>query len=717
MAIRNQSVLMNLSIGLLMGLSLLCMELPARAIKEQLFVVPELDSAAPVVINVNSHTEAVFKSKVLAFNRRTLIDAYQNVGEHNRKWDQAALRYLEDVAQHFTSPRTTAPAAAQLDAGRQLMALGCNDPLIQYCYGIALLNSGDGANGETVLAAATQKLLASKYPVVRQRFAATRLAYLYRAQGFKRQADFDAWRDRALELTVKSLQDGSYGADEQRIFFMHLIPDWTDLFLDRQEQLYRSTASLAGLDPWLQHMVAGLYHSELAYKARGGGWGYRVTDEGWAGYTAGLAEARKHFVPAWQLHPEYPEAAARMISVANGDRGDAPDVWFTRATRAQFDYIPAYRNYMFTLWPRWGGSHKAMLEFGLACLMTWRFDTAVPLQYFQTLEDMVNDVEGAGTALWSSPAIWEHLQQLYLGYIQCETRPMEKWVYQTDYAAIAWRTGHYSVARQILDELGTKIQAGIFVRDFNVSYPEARAEIYAFTGALAEDLKKADLLVKDHRDEEAMAAYRGFVADASDSNVVFCARQRLEKLQHDHALSRGAWLPLKPGKDLKGWTVHSGNWKVEDDGAIVGESTAQGLLMVCDQLLAENMEIRGEVEFISTPYKYKTNAGIVVGYGNHKPRECFSCLFYQAEAEARIGAKIAVSYRTAKPATVATQNTFLVRIENNKLSLKVNNSSVFDKADMEDYEIKEPLRLGLCGNYWYPSVIVRFKNIEVRVLK
>jgi len=333
------------------------------------------------------------------------------------------------------------------------------------------------------------------------------------------------------------------------------------------------------------------------------------------------------------------------------------------------------------------------------------------------LEDIVNDVEGAGTALWSSPALWEHLKQLYLGYIQCETRPMEKSVYQTDYAAIAWRTGHYSVARQMLDELGAKIQAGIFVRDFNVSYPEARAEIYAYTSALAEDLKKADLLVKDHRDEEALTAYRVIVSNASDSNVVLFARQKLEKLQHDHALARGAWLPLKPGKDLKGWTVHCGQWKVEDDGTIVGESTAQGLLIVCDQLLAENMEIRGELEFISTPYKYKTNAGIVVGYGNQKPRECFSCLFYQAEEEARIGAKIAVSYRTVKPAPVGAQNTFLVRIENNKLSLTVNNVSAFEKADMEDYEIKEPLRLGLCGNYWYPSVIVRFKNIAVRVLK
>lgn len=713
----NKGVLMNLPVILWMGMSLLFMEVPAGAIKEQLFVVPETDSAAAAVINVNGNTEAMFASKVLAFNRRTLLDAYRKVGGNNQKWDQKVLGYLEDVAQHFTSPRSTMAAAAQLDAGRQLLAVGCDDPLIQYCYSVSLLTSGDCTNGENVLATATKKLLASKYPVVRQRFAATRLAYLYRAQGFKRQADFEACRDQALDLTVKSLQDGSYAPDEQRIFIMHLIPDWTDLFLDRQEQLYRSINNLAGLDPWLQHMVAGIYHFTVASKARGGGWAHRVTDEGWAGYAAGVAEARKHFVAAWQLHPEYPEAAARMVSVANGDQVDAPDMWFARATQAQFDYIPAYRNYMFTLWPRWGGSHKAMLEFGLACLRTRRFDTAVPLQYFQTLQDIANDVEGAGTALWSSPAIWEHLQQLYSGYIQCEARPLGKSVYQGNYAAIAWRTGHYSIARQLLDDLGDKIQTGIFVRDFNVAYLEARAQIYAYTSRYADDLKKADQLVKDHRDEEASIAYQGLLSKGSDSNVVFCARQSLEKLQHDHALARGAWLPLKPGKDLKGWTVHSGEWKVEDDGALVGESTARGLLIVCNQLLAESLEIRGEVEFISTPYKYKTNAGIVVGYGDTKPRECYSCLFYQAEAEARIGANIAVSYRHVKPAPVASKNTFLVRIENNKLSLNVNHGATFDHADMEDYEIKEPLRLGLCGNYWYPGAIVRFKNIEVRVLK
>lgn len=60
---------------------------------------------------------------------------------------------------------------------------------------------------------------------------------------------------------------------------------------------------------------------------------------------------------------------------------------------AQMDYPQAYNDMIFALLPRWGGSHRQMLEFAGECLDTERYDTDVPLFFLYTLRKIAIELD------------------------------------------------------------------------------------------------------------------------------------------------------------------------------------------------------------------------------------------------------------------------------------------------------------------------------------
>ena len=662
-----------------------------------------------------------FRERLLAFNRRTLTEAYQQVGLRDPKWDDLAVQYLDNCAIAFSEPQK-APAPETLrEAGKQIADLGCNDPLILYCYGVSQLSCNDKEGAEQTLSVAAEELLKSKYPAVRQRYAATRMAYLIRDHGFQRQAEYETWRAKVIALLVKSLQDGSYRDDEQRVFVMQFDPDWDDLFLDRREEVYQVIKAAKRIDPWILKVVEGNYWIAQAWKARGSGWAKTVANEGWKGFYDGLAKARASLTSAWKMHPDYPEAAAKMVWVTTGEgdrRKETPLDWFGRAIQAQADYLPAYDKYEFHLFPRWGGSHEAMLQFGSECLATKRFDTAIPYQYYVMFDNVVNDIDSPGTTLWEDSGVFTNLQTMCEGYINSDNPPKRRSSYQTLYAAICWRTGRYILARRALDEVGDKVESDLFMRYFKVPFDAVRNEIYALTGTFADDLKAARALAASNFQTKAIDAYQDILARANgDSNVVAYAQQHIEALKSTGKMSRGEWITLTIPKDLTGWSARAGVWKVEDDGAVVGESTQEGLSLVSNQLFDQNLEIKGELEFIQSPYRDKFNVGIAVGATDRKPNDIYSCLLYRFEREAKAGPGFRGSDKIAKPASVEWNNPVVMRVQDGRLTFTLNDATVFENATMIRYDANSQQRIIIGGYYWYPGATVRFKNLQVRSLK
>jgi len=98
------------------------------------------------------------------------------------------------------------------------------------------------------------------------------------------------------------------------------------------------------VDPWARLFLSGRRYVEDAWAARGNTYASKVKEEGWKGFTESMALARRDLKVSWQARPDGPEAASRMIGVtmADGDPGETPRLWFDRVVAARIDYMPAY---------------------------------------------------------------------------------------------------------------------------------------------------------------------------------------------------------------------------------------------------------------------------------------------------------------------------------------------------------------------------------------
>jgi hypothetical protein len=330
----------------------------------------------------------------LEFNKRTLAGAYASVGARDPKWDDAAGKFLDAMAAYFTYSSAArvyrdvrVPSAAECKPlGQAAADAGCNDPLVTYCRAALLLNLGDRAGAAPMIAQSLRGLVERKYPPNRIIAAVGRIREV--APGETRFEPL-AWK------CAMDVADAG-PADELRQKAITLAAVFDALTPPRQLDFCKALSERTTADPWLVNLFRGRYEIQAAWGDRGNGVAATVTGDGWKGFAEHATKARDHLVKAHDLHPEFPEAAAELITVAmaGGERLNiTPRAWFEKAVRAQIDYAPAYDKYVYAMYPRWGGSHVDMYRFGIECLETLRFDTGVP----QRMWDIVKSIDEDST--------------------------------------------------------------------------------------------------------------------------------------------------------------------------------------------------------------------------------------------------------------------------------------------------------------------------------
>ena len=371
-----------------------------------------------IVARPGSYTSRQFRDDLLAFTRRTMVAPYDQVGERDPAWDEAAKRYLEANARAY-SFQPDAPSKAQLIAdGKALTAAGCTDPMVAYCYGGALQDSGQLAEAKPVLQRAVAGLEKDRYPRARAFFAPARLAHLAGiGLGPGERSEQEAARSRALATTWLGQAGGEVsdsGRDPQ-CFLVHVSAWWDDLAQGKPSAIYAALEGQPQDPAYVRDVAGGWAESDDAWKARGTGWADKVTQEAWKGFEAHLDKAAELLERAWKVHPEYPQAPAAMIRVEMGRSGEnvggQERLWFSRAVKAQLDYEAAYRNMMWALRPRWGGSYEEMESLGLAALKTGRFDTALPRWYLVSVFDTAQDQRQMDDSIdvWQRPDLHDNL--------------------------------------------------------------------------------------------------------------------------------------------------------------------------------------------------------------------------------------------------------------------------------------------------------------------
>lgn len=649
---------------------------------------------------------------------RLLVEIYPERGIRDDRWDAAATGFLGHMEAHYLGD-PAAPSEKDLIAeGRALVeGLGCTDPVVLACLGGALQDSDAPEDAGGFLQEAFKAFAHTDHPALLKRNLAARMTRLHSCDSTKDEAATRRWASIAVRKTIDALRDGSYQRGEERLAVQQILRDWDLLYDGHVDELLALLRDTPGLDPWVADCAAGKAHIVKAWEARGSGWAYEVTEEGWRDFRENLKMARKCLVRAWRSHPERPEAPALMIDVVMGGEGRAGEtirVWFDRAIAAEFDYLPAYRSYMHALLPRWGGSLDAQYAFARACAETRRFDTDVPLQLYRVFVKMDVDAKGAERA-WRRPDAFGLLKGVFDGYV-ATTKGARQRVNRAMLVVSAWRCDRFDEACRLLQRTDD-LDMDALQRELGMSTNRIHTLAAGRGGPWAAEIAAAEASAV--RDPEGAVASMGALLGRPDLDAPTRAyvNHRLALIGMQRGWRAGEWVPLDIPPDGEGWSLRSGVWTMEDDGGLRGSSSSDGMMLVSDAVFEGDLEMQGDLAWGESPYLWRYNGGFLFGFAEDTPDEYASMLLFKHESVATLQRRAYLpEHVTGSAAQVAATNHLRLKIASGRATATINGVEAFACALPKDFAMPRRYRVGVGGAYWYPGASITFRNVSVRRL-
>ena len=220
-------------------------------------------------------------------------------------------------------------------------------------------------------------------------------------------------------------------------------------------------------ESWYAQTILGIMHVRSAWFHRGAGYSNTVSKEGFALFRKHMVFARKALEASWDMHPHCPITATEMIRVV-GATGSEDDMrmWFQCAVATQFDYHEAYVQYRIYLLPRWGGSHKKIMAFGLECADTERHDTKVPMfllhAFCGVCDELLKDnkIEKLNT-YFADKTLWSRIEPLLQQMATDGTRRVNRLQSKTLYMIHAYKFGDVKRAGALSDEMNGQYQRSL----------------------------------------------------------------------------------------------------------------------------------------------------------------------------------------------------------------------------------------------------------------
>jgi hypothetical protein len=539
-------------------------------------------------------------------NRRRFIDTYKAVGHKNPVWDAAAVEFLEQACRYLDyqsqyppfQPDDMPTAAGLAQMGERLLAVGCDDAQVRYCYAVALTDLHRDGEAVEQLRLVFEQCKQGKFPPQSMACTAERL------RGFRAylKPGEDAALAAAEESSCIDMARGIRPARAERRVLLSIYRSALEKDHRMQARICSALQKMKDADPWLVECVCGQYEVSAAWGARGADSAARVTPNGWEGFEEHLAKARQYLTKAWQLEPGLPDPAYDMIIVTMGDGGHGGDTlrtWFDRAREAKFDERDALARILWGLRPRWGGSWEQMLALGRECAQTDRFDTTVPAWLITAVQEVADDAGDKTGRTWADPAIYPDVERVFAGYEQAMPAGRRRDWFRSWHAAVAWRAGKFEESRRLLEQLTTPValdRFGVFTKE-----PELMAsQVFAYTGSHADRARKATADAEAGRLAEAAKAFRELAdAAADDDKAAFYFDDYATKLETRIHFEGGDWADLIPKRGIHGWTAAQGNWSIDPQGHLVGQWDEGGLLLISQPDLGKRYEIEATLRYES----------------------------------------------------------------------------------------------------------------------
>ena len=412
--------------------------------------------ATPIPCSPKSLTKREVNRRFVEWSTNNIAKYYAQTGIHSQKWDGFSAEFIKQCGP-FTSSGAYDKRELR-DYAYRIAVADCKDPLLRYLAGNVTHRLKSAMEALSLVDSSVEDLRKSGYPRLFLYFAIRRRNDIYCCLG--------------ITVTPKMLEDqlrtlGDTAADpifkngNQR-FYCKYIND--ELFREKgagELELYNILVNeydkISGVDPWISHYVRGCLEIKLAWQARGSGWASSVSDYGWKQFAEHLKKASLHLMKAHELHPEIPQPMTKMIKLAMaGHSSHSTRYWFDKAAAAQFDYTPAYNDYLWALRPRWCGSHEKMLTFGRECLATHRFDTSVPYYFLKAISDIDSEIDDKSHPFYHRPDVFADIKQYFEGILKEPSRQHASNWNTSEYCAWMLMCGDDEKAWALFTSIGPK---------------------------------------------------------------------------------------------------------------------------------------------------------------------------------------------------------------------------------------------------------------------
>jgi len=652
----------------------------------------------------------------IAYNLRTCVEAYKESGSRDDAWDDAAIEFLTAAARHFASAKGCKSRMELVAMAEPLVEMGCDDPLMQYCHGALLYDAkqdkASQARGLRFVERSYTGLVERGYPANRCFAAANRIW-----KNVKKKKDQAEKAEKYLALTKEHaletlLQDNLENNDGRNIYD-HLNGFAISLPLESRREFCEDAKEHEEKSPYVVNMLVGEYHLVAAWKSRGGDFAPEVSEEGWKGFGEHMELARKGFEKAWEAAPNRPEAATAMVKVSMGSsRSPLREMrmWYDRAVQAQFDYPTAYSHLIYSLMPRWHGSHDLMYKFGVECMETERYDTNVPYELCNALWSIMRDNHNPlGNDYVQKPGIYDNVRTVCQRYIEQEGGETNVLWWKTVWLCFAYLAEQWDDASQMLEELDSDLNANALGR-FPLAADEVISAVQIHTSPHADAILEAFRDADHGRQQQAATAMTEILTEENlQPFVVSQIQSRLQGLNWSIEFEEGLPVNLVPEENLQGWKIAAGRWNQSPDGGMRGVSNRAGVMLECETDFGTHWQISGEVVHGKSPYNH-WDAGILL-IGDGRPQ--YSMMFNPTEKWVAAGPhkNLKQHRQPFKPEGKTTK--FVIRVEGDIVNIWLNEDLVVEDQEIEGLSDDASSRLAIGAKYTWDGSTLTYRNLEI----
>lgn len=516
------------------------------------------------------------------------------------------------------------------------------------------------------------------------------MAALVAAKRLKLKNDDDAVEAAFAEAVAAAFAcEGGFAEADSRIALRFLLP------AKHKTNYHAALFKIKMPDPWVQLVLRGADLYSEAFDARGSGLAYTVTEEGWQGFGKKNAEAYKLLEAAHRLHPDWPDAAALLVSVANHSGEKSSLFWLNRSLKASLDSLAAVKNHAHFSTSRWCGSTHSILELGKACMRTRRYDSLLPyagidvvfapiMRYEQGLP------EAAVAVLRADRELFDLIYATVDGYLAAPERPhlgpRDFYVRAGIMAALV--DGSWDKAFAYADRLAVKNTS---FRDwpFLGSFPfSARGHLYEpayrclLYGKFARDVARAEGLLAAGDAPAALALFQEIRnrKDANKDDRAYCD-VRFFQNRARYGMRSGDWFSLMPTptsmEGLSFWSMSK-----TENGIVRGRNNNRSVVCGALPLPNNNIEFAGTFHFFPNNPKQKQWE---VGWSFNHAYDCASYMpefkvVRQNGADTLFVNTRKVNYRTISLEGTPERREFLASIKNGRFYFSIDGKVVFDVA-------------------------------------